>query len=205
MISLDTQVIIPIGQLISTFWNDPDVTIQVKVRDIAQLEEAKEEVRGVVRRVRRVAPGDPDDFAINQQEQFLKLFNKIAGLIAGVGLFITGLSLFVGGIGTMNIMYVSVAERTREIGVRKAVGAKRRAILTQFLLEAAGICFLGGLIGLALAFPLTRVMARFMPSSMSLTIAGLALLVSLLTGVIAGFLPAWRAARLNPVDALRNE
>ena len=82
-------------------------------------------------------PGDPDDFAINQQEQFIKMFNRLAGTIAAVGLLMTGLSLFVGGIGIMNIMFVSVAERTREIGVRKAIGAKRRTILLQFLIEAA--------------------------------------------------------------------
>ena len=90
------------------------------------LEDAKEELRGLMRKIRHVAPGDPDDFAINQQEQFIKTFNKVTGTIATVGLLITGMSLFVGGIGIMNIMFVSVAERTREIGVRKAIGAKRR-------------------------------------------------------------------------------
>ena len=122
-----------------------------------------------------------------------------------VGMFITGLSLFVGGIGIMNIMFVSVAERTKEIGVRKAIGAKRRAILIQFLLEAATICLMGGLLGLAIAAPATLLLRKVMPATLSLSIVGLALLVSLVTGVLAGFLPAWRAARMNPVDALRNE
>jgi putative ABC transport system permease protein len=158
-----------------------------------------------MRKIRRVRPGDDDDFAINQQDQFLKAFNRVAGTIATAGLFITGLSLFVGGIGIMNIMFVSVAERTKEIGIRKAIGAKRRAILMQFLTEAAGICLLGGLIGLAIAWPLTLVLGRFMPATLSLPLVGLALLVSALTGVAAGFLPAWRAARLDPVEALRNE
>ena len=106
-----------------------------------------------MRRVRRLAPDQPDDFAINQQDQFVQMFNRVAGTIATIGLFITGLSLFVGGIGIMNIMFVSVAERTREIGIRKAIGAKRRTILLQFLIEAACICLLGGLIGLGIAWP----------------------------------------------------
>jgi putative ABC transport system permease protein len=122
-----------------------------------------------------------------------------------VGLFITGLSLFVGGIGIMNIMFVSVAERTREIGVRKAIGAKRRTILLQFLIEAACICLLGGGIALAIAWPATLLLNKVMPATLSPMIAGLALLVAMLTGVVSGFLPAWRAARMNPVDALRNE
>ena len=126
-------------------------------------------------------------------------------VLASAGLFITGLSLFVGGIGIMNIMFVTVAERTREIGIRKAIGAKRRAILTQFLIEAALICLLGGLIGLAIAYPITLVMDRFMPAVLSASLVGIALLVSVTTGVIAGFLPAWRASKLNPVDALRAE
>jgi putative ABC transport system permease protein len=203
--SLDNQVIIPIQQVTALFWHFPDVSIQIKVRDLDALEDAREEVRGVMRKIRRVRPGDDDDFAINQQDQFLKAFNRVAGTIATAGLFITGLSLFVGGIGIMNIMFVSVAERTKEIGIRKAIGAKRRAILMQFLTEAAGICLLGGLIGLAIAWPLTLVLGRFMPATLSLPLEGLALLVSALTGVAAGFLPAWRAARLDPVEALRNE
>jgi putative ABC transport system permease protein len=170
-----------------------------------QLDEAREELRQVMRRVRRIAPNEPDDFSINQQDQFVQMFNRVAGTIAIIGLFITGLSLFVGGIGIMNIMFVSVAERTREIGIRKAIGAKRRTILLQFLTEAACICMLGGLIGLGIAWPLTLIIQRFLPATMSLTVVGIALLVSLVTGVVSGFLPAWRAARMNPVDALRSE
>src|SRR5438309_6527748 len=114
-----------------------------------------------MRRIRKVAPTEPDDFAINQQDQILTMFHRVAGIIAGIGLFITGLSLFVGGIGIMNIMFVSVAERTREIGIRKALGAKRRAILLQFLTEASSICLFSGLLGLAIAFPLTFALKRF--------------------------------------------
>jgi putative ABC transport system permease protein len=203
--NLDNRAIIPIQQFMSTFWNDPDITIQVKARQLASLEEAREELRYTVRKIRRLEPTDPDDFAINQQEQFVTMFRRVAGTIAAIGFFITGLSLFVGGIGIMNIMFVSVAERTREIGIRKAIGAKRRTILLQFLTEAGCICLLGGLIALAIAWPITLGMQKFMPATMSLTVAGIALLVSLLTGVVSGFLPAWRAARMNPVDALRSE
>lgn len=203
--SLDNQVILPIQQFVGSFWRNPDYQIQVKVRNVEELDEAKEELRGIMRKARRLAPGDPDDFAINQQEQLVATFNSIAGIIAGVGLLITSLSLFVGGIGIMNIMFVSVAERTREIGVRKAIGAKRRTILMQFLIEAAMICLLGGLLGLAITYPLTLVANRFMPVTMSLPVVGLAILVSLITGLISGFLPAWRAARMDPVEALRNE
>ena len=177
----------------------------MKARQLAELEDAREELRHAMRKIRRLQPNDADDFAINQQEQFVQMFNRVAGTIAAIGFFITGLSLFVGGIGIMNIMFVSVAERTREIGIRKAIGAKRRTILLQFLTEAGCICLMGGLIALAIAWPLTLVMQKFLPATMSLTVAGVALLVSLVTGVVSGFLPAWRAARMNPVDALRSE
>ena len=177
----------------------------MKVADLKKLEDAKEELRGIMRKIRHVPPGKEDDFAINQQENFIKTFNRVAGMIATGGLFITGLSLFVGGIGIMNIMFVSVAERTMEIGVRKAIGAKQRTILIQFLIEAASICLLGGLLALAIAWPVTLLISRFLPATMSLTVAGIALLVSILTGLVSGFFPALRAARMNPVDALRNE
>jgi len=203
--SLDEQAIIPIQQFLIGYWRNPDFEIQVKARDLTHLEDAKEELRGVMRKVRHVAPGDPDDFAINQQEQVIQMFNRLAGTIAAVGLAVTGLSLFVGGIGIMNIMFVSVAERTREIGVRKAIGAKRRTILLQFLIEAASICLMGGLVGLGIAFGLTLVMSKFFPAALPLAVTVLALLVSLMTGVVSGFLPAWRAARMDPVEALRNE
>jgi putative ABC transport system permease protein len=203
--SLDNQVVIPVKQFITGFWHNPDLQIQVKVGNLTELEDAREELRGVVRRVRRLAPTDPDDFAINQQSQLSERLAQVSTTIAGVGLFITGLSLFVGGIGIMNIMFVSVAERTREIGIRKAIGAKRRAILMQFLSEAAAICLLGGLVALAIAWPLTLILKRFMPAQLSWWLVAIALLVSLFTGLIAGLLPAWRAARMDPVDALRHE
>jgi putative ABC transport system permease protein len=203
--NLDNRVIIPIAQFMSVFWNDPNITIQVKANQLAELEEAREEVRYTMRKIRRLEPDEADDFALNQQEQFVSMFRRMAGTIAVIGFFITGLSLFVGGIGIMNIMFVSVAERTREIGIRKAIGAKRRTILLQFLTEAGCICVIGGLIALAIAWPITLGMQKFMPATMSLTVAGIALAVSLVTGLVSGFLPAWRAARMNPVDALRSE
>ena len=203
--SLDNQAIIPLKQFVSSYWRRPDYEIQIKAIELSKLEEAKEELRSVLRIIRRVPPGAPDDFSINQQEQFIAMFNRVTATIAAVGLFITGLSLFVGGIGIMNIMFVSVAERTREIGLRKAIGAKRRTILVQFLIEAASICVLGGLLALAIAWPMTLVMSKFLPAVMSVTVASIALLVSFVTGILSGFFPAWRAARMNPVDALRNE
>jgi putative ABC transport system permease protein len=205
LFNLDNRVMVPITRFLTDLTRWPDVTISVKVRNMKGMDEAVEELRGIMRKIRRLPPGMPDDFAINQQDAFIKTFKKLGGTIATVGLFITGLSLFVGGIGIMNIMFVSVAERTREIGLRKALGAKRRNILMQFLTEAAAICLFGGILALAIAYPLSLLIAQQLPTSMSWRIVALSLGVSLMTGVISGFLPAWRAARMNPVDALRNE
>ncbi|MCO5051283.1 MAG: ABC transporter permease [Verrucomicrobiae bacterium] len=203
--NLDNTAHIPVTLMGRGFTFFPGVRIAVKVGGLEHLEDAKEEVRAVMRNVRRLPPTDADDFSVNSLEAFIQKFTQVSRIIGGVGLFITGLSLFVGGIGIMNIMFVSVTERTREIGVRKAVGAKRRAILIQFLIEAAVICLMGGLIGLGLAALVTWGISRFFPATLSLPIAALALGVSALTGILAGFLPAWRAARMNPVDALRSE
>lgn len=205
IVNFDNRVMIPVTRYLTDLTRWPDVAITVKVGNVANIDETIEELRGIMRKVRKLAPGDKDDFAINQQDAFIKTFKKLGGTIATVGLFITGLSLFVGGIGIMNIMFVSVAERTKEIGLRKALGAKRRNILLQFLTEAACICLFGGMLALMLAYPLSLAISKVLPTSMSLKIIGIALLVSLLTGVVSGFLPAWRAARMNPVDALRSE
>jgi putative ABC transport system permease protein len=202
---VDNNVFIPVGQFTSWIWHNPDFSIRVKVTDIKRLDDTREELRGIMRKIRHIPPGAEDDFAVNSQESYLDIFKRVGGTIAAAGLFITGLSLFVGGIGIMNIMFVSVAERTKEIGIRKAIGAKRRTILIQFLSEAASICLLGGLIALGLAWPATLLLAQYLPATMSLPTVGLALLVSMVTGVVSGFVPAWRAARMNPVDALRSE
>ncbi|MBX3733324.1 MAG: ABC transporter permease [Verrucomicrobiae bacterium] len=203
--SRDDLAFIPVTRFTQELSRWPDYTILVKVRDPELMDEAEEELRGILRKLRRIPPERPDDFAINRQEALVSFFNRVGGTMASAGLFITGLSLFVGGIGVMNIMFVSVAERTREIGVRKAIGARRRTILVQFLVEAAGIALAAGFLGLAIAWPLTRVVDRFLIATMPWWLAGVALLVSLVTGVISGLVPAWRAARLDPVEALRSE
>jgi putative ABC transport system permease protein len=203
---MDNRAIIPITNFLQKFSNvRRGMDIHVKAENINDMENTKEELRGILRKVRGVKPGAKDDFAINQQEMMIQTFNQIGGVIAGIGLFITALSLFVGAIGIMNIMFVSVTERTKEIGIRKAIGARRSTILLQFLIESAALALLGGVIGIVISYPLSLLINQILPTTMPLSVVGIALFISLLVGVVSGFLPANRAAKMDPVEALRHE
>lgn len=203
----DRQVFIPIGTIFKNFTSQSfgTITFNVKAPSPTLVEETKDEVESAMRKVRGLKFDEPNDFSINQQESLKANIDKIVGVIQIAGLFITGLSLFVGAIGIMNIMFVSVKERTKEIGVRKAIGAKRRTILGQFILESSFICLFGGLIGLLIAVLLSMAVNQVLPTSIQYDSVILAISISLITGVVAGFAPAYTAAKMDPVDALRYE
>ncbi len=203
----DNQAFIPIGTIFKNFVGHMrgTITINVRAKNPALLEETKAEAEGVMRKVRGLSYSEENDFSINQQEGLMDTYNSVVGVIKIAGLFITGLSLFVGAIGIMNIMFVSVKERTKEIGLRKAIGAKKRTILAQFLLESSVICLVGGLAGLIAAALLSMLINQFIPTSVQVDAVVIAIGVSLLTGVISGFAPAYTAAKMDPVDALRYE
>ena len=203
----DNQVFVPIGTIFKYFMNETfgSITINVRAQNPAMLEETKAEAEGIMRKIRGLKYSEENDFSINQQEGLVDNYNQVVGVIQIAGLFITGLSLFVGAIGIMNIMFVSVKERTKEIGIRKAIGAKRRTILFQFLLESSVICLVGGLAGLIAAVLLSMLVDQFIPTSIQYDAVILAIFVSLLTGIISGLAPAYTAAKLDPVEALRYE
>ncbi len=203
----DNQVFVPIGTIFKNFTSRHfgTVTINVRAASPEMLEDTKAEAEGVMRKIRGLAHNEPNDFTINQQEGLTSFLDSITIVIKIAGLFITGLSLFVGAIGIMNIMFVSVKERTREIGLRKAIGAKRRTILAQFLLESSVICLIGGLIGLIAAVLLSFMLNQFFPTSVQYDVVILAIVISLLTGIVSGLAPAYTAAKMDPVDALRYE
>ncbi|PKL83175.1 MAG: peptide ABC transporter permease [Ignavibacteriae bacterium HGW-Ignavibacteriae-3] len=204
--SMDGQVIMPLKTFETVISNKRQrLRIDIKIGDVDKIEDAKEEIIAAMRVIRKVPLNKPDDFAINQQEALKDMYDKTIGIVALAGIVITALSLFVGAIGIMNIMFVSVTERTKEIGVRKAIGAKTWSILLQFLAESAILCLLGGIIGLTISFPLSLIINQFLPTAMPLDVVFLALLISAIVGIASGFLPAWKASRLNPVDSLRYE
>ncbi len=203
----DNQVFIPIGTIFKNFIAEHrgTVTLNVRAPNPAMLEETKAEAEGVMRKVRGLKYDEENDFSINQQEGLMENYNSVVGVIQIAGLFITGLSLFVGAIGIMNIMFVSVRERTKEIGIRKAIGAKKRTILTQFLLESSAICLLGGIAGLIAAVLGSMMLNQYFPTSIQVDAVIIALGVSAVTGILSGLAPAYTAAKLDPVDSLRYE
>lgn len=184
---------------------DGDIRVQV---DVTRMAAARDELRGLMRRIRQLGPEKKDDFELNEQGTIRAQLDPIKNGIALAGLFITSLALFVGAIGIMNITYVSVKERTKEIGTRKALGARRRTILLQFLIEAVAICFVGGIAGLATAAGMAFLVGAVAPAfplvfSVGLVMTGL--IISVLVGIFSGFAPAWQASKLDPVVALRYE
>jgi putative ABC transport system permease protein len=203
----DSQIFIPVTSFVKDFGSrNRSFAFAVKGPPGTDVKDFEYELVGEMRKLRRQAPSEEDNFAINKMDSLLDAFNNVMGVVLMIGMAVTGISLFVGGVGVMNIMFVSVTERTREIGIRKAIGAKRRAILQQFLLESSMICLVGGAIGVALSFGVAAAIDRFvLPASVSSPIVFIALTVSVAVGVISGFIPAWRASRLHPIDALHYE
>jgi putative ABC transport system permease protein len=208
LFSLDSIVVMPLPAFQKYFAAKSEADILVKVKDKTKLAGAKDELAGMMRRVRGLPAEKNDDFSINEQQALKSTLDPIKNSIAVAGLFITGLSLFVGAIGIMNITFVSVKERTKEIGTRKALGARRRTILLQFLIESTALCLLGGIIGLSFAFAMCFLIGLAFPSfpvHFSSELVIVSMVVSVMTGLISGFAPAWSASRLDPVTALRYE
>jgi putative ABC transport system permease protein len=204
LFSVDKQAIIPAGAYQRLFSRRGWTRLTVKVPE-KKMEEAKDELYAIMRQIRRLKPSDENDFAINQTKAFETQYNSLKLAIGGTGIFITVLSLVVGGIGIMNIMFVSVKERTREIGVRKAIGATKGMILNQFLMEAVTICLAAGLTGLSLAYISSYFINKIFPSTLPLGLSISAVIMSVVVGVVSGIIPSYQAANLDPIDSLRYE
>ncbi len=205
--NMDNQVIIPYTTFQGISFHSRGITVAFRAAKTDQLPELKDEIRGQMRHINKLAPGDEDNFAINQQTMLTDFYNQVTGTSYLVVFIIAGISLVVGGIGIMNIMLVSVTERTREIGIRKAVGATRKQIMLHFLSESVTISSLGGILGLIFGVLIANLLLSVIKLDASVSIA--TILVgygfSAFVGVVSGMYPAYKAARLNTIDALRYE
>ena len=204
LFSTDKQAVLPFGAYKRIFSKRGCMRLSIKVPQ-DKLDESVDEIRFIMRNMRGLKPNQKDDFAINQTKAFEKQYLALKIAIGGTGTFITLLSLIVGGIGVMNIMFVSVKERTKEIGVRKAIGATKTMIRSQFLMEAITICSLAGLVGLFLAYISSLLLNKIFPSTLDIGLAIFAILMSMIVGIISGLIPSIKASNLDPIDALRYE
>jgi len=197
---MDNQAFIPVPTALDTFEMDYVLAFWVQAKSKEQVEPAKEEVKKILLRTLK-----DDDFSVIDTKGLLSMVSQILGTLTVALAGIAGISLLVGGIGIMNIMLVSVMERTKEIGLRKAIGATPKIIMTQFLIESIVLSVGGGLIGIILGFGGSVLINQFFPAMVTAWSVLLAFLVSVIIGVIFGVMPAARAARLNPIQALRYE
>ncbi len=204
----DDFVIMPIRTFQRRIAGNTDVSLFiVSVRDGVDTERAKTEIEAVMRDLRRIGRGEEDDFTVMDMKQLATMLSGITGILTGLLSAVAAVSLLVGGIGIMNIMLVSVTERTREIGIRLAIGAQAWQVLLQFLVEAIILSLFGGLIGIVVGLGMGLLGANMLsiPFRPDPQIVLLAFAFSAAVGVVFGFFPARRAARLNPIDALRRE
>ena len=209
--SRDNSVFIPISTF-DKYYPDlpaPEVVFFVIVRPTSRavVKNAMDEVTDILRRRRRVPRGEPNNFGMSSQDSLLDIYNQLTGATALVLTAVSFVALMIGGIGVMNIMLVSVTERTREIGIRKAVGATRANILWQFLIEAVALTAIGGLAGLAVGEVASLLMNKYspLPAYVPLWAIAVGIGISAAVGIIFGLWPAWKAARLDPIEALRYE
>jgi len=203
----DNFVVIPITAFFKLYGKERSLGISVQAMNSETYRESIEQVRGILRLARQVPPADPDDFEIVSNDSLIQEFNRLTFMIrAGIG-FISFIALLAAGVGIMNIMLVSVTERTREIGIRKAVGARKKNIMSQFVLEAIALCQIGGLAGIALGLIGGNVLALMLSITPVFPYdwALIGLLICSIVGIVFGVYPAWKAANLDPIDALRYE
>ncbi|RKZ31278.1 hypothetical protein DRQ33_07210 [bacterium] len=202
----DNVVLVPVTTALHHWRGWWGIQFYIKAKS-GKLEEAKEQVTMVLRRLRKLKVSDPNNFDIFTSDLMLAFLTTILASVYAVGVGIALMSLLVAGIGIMNVMFVSVAERTKEIGIRKACGATPKVILTQFTIEAAILALFGGVIGLIILYTLISILGNFIPFNISLKIPVLifGLLFSALAGILFGFFPARKASKQPPVEALRWE